>query len=415
MQIDTQKKILLAGIALLIIIIIAVVIFTYASSQKPTPGPGQEATSTTGVLPQAGPGTTPIVTPITPTGLPANITPIQPVTPGEPVTTQNTAPRDNKITDITQGNSLGQTLAAGGGVQYYDRDTNKFYRIANDGTKTELSGKEFYDVSGVAWAPNKDQAVLYYPDGTKTIYNFNTDTQYTLPKHWYDLQFSPSGDNLSFISYGANPDDTWFGLVNSDGTGAQAIEKLGQNASKAIVSYSPNNQMIGMFVDALDFDRTQVYFIGKNGENFRSMVTNGRGLQPLWSPSGQELLYSVYSSTDNMKPQVWVAQASADNIGNNLRLLNVETFASKCVYVSEQEVICGVPTNMPDGAGLIPSLADNTIDNIQLINTVTGAKIALDMSGRFNVANPLYSASEHALYFFNNLDGSFHRIDVPQR
>ncbi|MEI6378617.1 MAG: hypothetical protein WCO55_03075 [Candidatus Falkowbacteria bacterium] len=418
MQIDTQKKLIIIVGSLVLLGIVGLFIFLTLRSNKSTPSTGQ-AVSIPGIgnLPIAGPGVTPIITTTTPTSFPQTITPGTTLIPGttETIPGQGTTPRDNKIGSITQGNSAGQTLASSGGVQFYDRNDNKFYKISPDGTKTELSTKEFYNVGDVTWAPGKDEAVLYYPDGTKTIYNFTTDKQYTLPKHWYDLQFSPAGDALSFISYGANPDDTWFGIVNSDGTGAQAIEKLGQNADKAIVSWSPNNQIIGMFVDAVDFDRNQVFFIGKNGENFRSMMANGRGFQPLWSPSGQELLYSVYNSADNMRPQVWVTQASGDNIGNNLRPLNVETFASKCTYLSEQEVICGVPTSLPDGAGLVPALADETTDNIYLINTITGSKIALDMSGRFNVASPMYSTSEHALYFFNNLDGTSHRIDIPQR
>jgi hypothetical protein len=416
-----KKRALIFASIFIVVGLLGLAIFINQITKKTPSKPGEVPVGgLPGQFPEAGPAGPSTSTASTTTGgLPLGPGGSAGGTGGGISTENGTAPgttnRVNKITAVYQGTTAGQTLNPSGGVQYYDKDSSKFYTVGSDGQTKALSDKEFYKVSNVTWAPSKDKAVIYYPDGSKIIYDFQANKQVTLPNHWDQLEFSTAGDALSFISYGAAPEDTWLGVVNSDGSGARAIEKLGENSRKALVSWSPNNQSIGMFIDSKDATRSEVYLIGKNGENFRSFVVDGRGFQPVWSPSGQELLYSVYNQENNMNPTLWITQAIGDTIGDNMRPLAINTFADKCTYVSETEIICGVPTYLAPGSGMATDLAFDSTDNIVLINTLTGSQINLLANSEYNVANPIYSSNDHALYFFNDIDGSYHELLIPQR
>jgi len=101
-------------------------------------------------------------------------------------------------------------------------------------------------------------------------------------------------------SIGLDTDNRWLAIANDDGSNVRAIEPLGEKDDTVYPSWSPNKQMIAMYTEGKDFTSQNVYFVGLNNENFKSTLVEGRGFQPKWSTSGNQLLYSVYSSDNDM-------------------------------------------------------------------------------------------------------------------
>ncbi|MDD4412708.1 MAG: hypothetical protein PHR00_03630 [Patescibacteria group bacterium] len=332
-----------------------------------------------------------------------------------PSVTETTAPRENKINALSTTDTLAPVLTeATNKIRYYDKTDEKFYEINAAGEKNVLSDEKFNDAREVTWSPDKNKAVIVYPDDSKIIYDFKTNKQVTIPKHWENFSFNESGDQMVFKSIGTEEENSWIGVVNTDGTGAQAIEKIGLNAYKVTAEWSPNNQIVGTYVEATDANNQKIYFIGLNGENFQSLTVNGRGFQSKWSPTGSKLLYSVYSTNDKkMLPNLWITNASGDNIGTNNLSLGINTWPEKCVFISENEAYCGVPQNLPDGSGMFPMLSKDSSDDIYLINLTTGSKILVDDSGRFNIKNPAYSSEDKALYFLDVNEGMIKKLSLP--
>ncbi|NCN25856.1 hypothetical protein COT94_01750 [Candidatus Falkowbacteria bacterium CG10_big_fil_rev_8_21_14_0_10_37_14] len=327
------------------------------------------------------------------------------------ITTPETI-RDNKITQRSSNNTLNPTIAPDGGLQYYDRYSEKFYRLDTSGETQELVDKTFPNVQTIDWATDKTKAVMSFPDGSKIIYDFSSNRQVTLPSHWEEIKFSPDSNRLAFKSMGNNADNIYVGIVNADGSGARSVEKIGNNADKVIISWSPSGQVIAMLTEGDSFDGKTVYFMGLNKENFRSLNIEGRGFQPLWSPSGSQLLYSIYSSANQYKPSLWITNASGEDIGNSNRPLNLNTYAKKCTFVDNSNIYCAVPRSLPEGAGLIESLSKDSLDNLYLINTITGEKQVIDIGGNYNINNLLYSETEKALYFMDSRDNQMHRLSL---
>jgi len=396
-------------IAIFLVVVVVIGYFIYSLFFKPTINtqtePGNEATGGLSGLPEAGSGTQ---TPIT--GDNGQLPDIQ--SPGG-----QTGQDPNETTNEDRSTELGVTatdsrLTSGGRLQFYNQTDGKFYQLDADGKPVALSDKKFAGVENIVWSPANNKAILEFPDGSKIRYNFDTQEQVTLPKHWQDFDFSPTGDKIVAKSIGIDPNNRWLIVSNDDGSKAQKIEDLGENGDAVISSWSPNNQTIAMYVEGVDFNRKEVYFIGQNGENFKSMVVEGRDFRPLWSPKGEELLYSVYSADNNYNPTLWLASAQGDSIGANRRPVGLNTWADKCSFTTGS-IYCAVPETLERGAGLFPATANNTPDRLYRINPQTGLKQEINLgSASYTMKNLYVSPDGQYLYFTDARTGNLRKIKL---
>jgi len=262
------------------------------------------------------------------------------------------------------------------GVQYYDAATGSFQEVLPDGTVRTLTDEIFFNVDDVTWSPDGDSAILEYPDGSNIMYDFATKKQVTLPQHWSEFDYSPDGGQVAAKSIGLDPDNRWLITTEPDGTNAQAIEPLGENADKVTVKWSPNNQVIATSRTGqeMGLSRQQILLVGKNGENFPGLVVEGWGFDYQWTPSGDRMVYNVYNFDSNYNPTLWVTDASGSNIGANRRYLSLNTWADKCTYSDNKTLYCAVPDYLPEGAGLQRELANDIPDTVYKIDLDTGKK-----------------------------------------
>jgi hypothetical protein len=319
-----------------------------------------------------------------------------------------------KTEKLNDSSSVAATLSGDGSdVQFYNKEDGKFYKIDKDGKTVLLSDKVFHDVEKVTWAGDKDKAVLEYPDGSNIVYDFASESQTTLPKHWQDFNFSPDSEKLVSKSMGIDTENRWLIVSNLDGSQVLPLESMGENADTVYSSWSPSDQIVAMYTEGKDYDRQEVYFVGLNGENFKSTIVEGRGFDPKWSEDGSKLLYSVYSSTNDMKPNLWVVDAEGDQIGSERKNLNVETWADKCTYANATELYCAVPESLPEGAGVFKELAKTTKDNLYKINTATGQKSLVAVpDGSYNMSDLIISENGYNLYFTDETTSNLYKIKL---
>ncbi len=373
---------------------------------EPTPIPGAP-------LPSAGTGR-PTTTVSVPGALPSAPTPAAPPSPlAFPSPEAAEAPRTTVLNEnVSQAISLSQS----GGVRLYDSFSGRFFRITDEGQRIPLGTQTFFNVADVAWANSSDKAVLTYPDGFKTLYDFTTGQQVTLPKHWESFQFSPQDDKIIAKSMGNNEDNRFLVIANPDGTNAEAVEALGTNADRVQVSWSPNNQVVAFAqtAEGIGFDRQQILLVGKNRENFKALVVEGRGFLPSWSPSGENVLYSVYDGSSGFRPSLWISGASGDNVNANRRNIQLQTWADKCTWKDEQTVFCAVPTQLPEGAGLQRSVADGIPDQIYRVDLATGQTVNLGQpDGNPTINRLLIAPDGRAVYYNDRITGRLVRYALP--
>jgi len=314
---------------------------------------------------------------------------------------------------LTTSPVLGSTSAASGGVQYYNKDDGYFYKIGADGKAVKMSDRIFHDVKSVTWAPSKTKAILEYPDGTKILYDFSTKKQTNFPSYWEDFSFSPQSDKVIAKSIALDPDNRFLTVASDDGSNVTNVEEIGTNADKVQTSWSPNNQIVATYTKGTDLNREEVYFVGLNGENFKSTTVEGRGLNYIWSTTGDRLLYSVYNTTSNMKPLLWIVDAAGNTINENRQSLSVNTWADKCTFASNTQIYCAVPTNLQSGSGVIRSVADNDSDELYKIDLETGVKTLVAVpNGSYNAENLTVDKGQTQLTFSDKNTGLLYKVKL---
>jgi len=343
------------------------------------------------------------------------------VLPGQPVAPQGPSEvADGGITVVTPVSTtptVGADISSTGQVNYYNRTDGKFYRLQADGSVSALSEKAFYNVQQATFDPAGGKAILEYPDGSNIVYDFNRAQQVTLPKHWEGFAFSPTGDQIASKSIALDPGSRFLVVSDADGGNARPVQELGENGDKVKVDWSPNNQVIATATTGqkLGVDRHEVYFLGQNGENFKSMVVEGLDFRPKWTPQGDRLLYSAAGSGSDWKPQLWIVDAQGDSIGANRRSISINTWVDKCTFADDDTVYCAVPQELPRGAGLQPSIADGVTDDIYRIDLTTGLQTRIATpEGGHSIEKIMLSPSGDTLYFTDMGSGILNTMKLQE-
>lgn len=369
--------------------------FTGTANLGPGTNPSPGTQTSTGQLP--GSGTRPITTTGTTSGPDGGNLPSAGVIP----TTSPPYFQPVATNQILSESAKNPSLSISGDFRYYNASDGRFYRLLPSGRLERLSDEVFYNAQKVTWAKNKNQAIIEYPDSAKIIYNFDTKKQVTLPKHWQDFSFSSDSNQIAAKSLGLDPSNRWLITVNSDGTGAKLIEPMGENADKVIVNWSPDQQVAALSQTGAPQggERREVLFVGLNGENFKSAIVDGSGFLPQWSTTGKKLLYSVYSSRSDFKPELWIVDSQGDSIGNNRQLLQLNTWADKCTFGNDDTLYCAVPRDLPTGAGMSRSITSSNYDDLYKIDLKTGLKTPIALDGSYNITNIFYNAGQNKIVF----------------
>ncbi len=326
-----------------------------------------------------------------------------------------------KVVTVTDARALDPVVTRdGSGVVFYDRQDGMFYRVSADGSsKTLLTDEKFFLVEDITWSPKKDKAVLEYPDGSNIIYDFVKRKSITLPKEVVEPEFAPRSDELAFMTDARNPDDNWIVLSDSRYGSARLIEPVGENIDDVQIAFSPDESIVAMYSSPVGINQEEVIFIGKQGENFKSMVVNGLNFKGKYSPDGSRMLYSVISMTEGFYPSLWVADVRADNIGNNMYDLGVTTWVDKCTFDKSGRIVyCAVPQNLPANSGLSSRAYRTTNDAFYRIDLDTGLKkiIAIpadeDKDLTFAVVDIWLDSSGNNLFFWDAYTEQIFKIRI---
>lgn len=323
---------------------------------------------------------------------------------------------------LTTGPVQNTTLSADGNkINFYNEEDGYFYTIDKDGNIVKLSNQTFPNVQSVEWNRDAEKAVMVFPDDSKIVYNFQTQTQVTLPKHWEDVEFSPTSDNLIAKSLALDPNNRWLVVSNDNGSNVTSIQALGENADKVEVNWSPNDQVVG-FADTSSivgtnatsgFNTKVIYPIGKNQENFKGLVVEGFGFAPSWSPSGKTILYSVYGDYSQGKPLLWLVNGTASSMGENRHSLGINTWVDKCTWSSDTIAYCAVPQNLPPNAGLQRSLYSTRPDALYKLDLANGRNevVAIPATDT-TMTNLSVSTDGSVLYYTDALSGQLKLIKL---
>lgn len=318
-----------------------------------------------------------------------------------------------KTTTLTYDTTPTYKIASAGNLHTYNSDTGNFYKLSHDGTKQLLTNKVYKNVKNLDWSPNDKEAILEFPDGSNILFNFEKDVQVTLPKSWTDFDFNPSGNKIIFKDLDENPEYNWLAVANPDGSGQSYIDHIGNKKHLIINEWSPNNQVVGLFKAEGTGVTTEIQMIGQGDDKFQSFNAKGFGFKPQWSPTGDKILYSAYSVASNMDAYLYVVDTSPGTIGYNHKKINLKTWADKCTFANNSTVYCGVPKDLPEAAGPVPEIADNTPDYVYKIDLDSGqTSFIAELEYNHAMDNLHVSDDGKYLYYTDKQTQSLHYIQL---
>ncbi|NQV90197.1 PD40 domain-containing protein [Candidatus Uhrbacteria bacterium] len=395
----TKKILLVCGFILSVFVIAFTLYFLFF---KPTPPPAsvESDETTTGGLPSALEG---LLRPPTDTG---TGTSSGGLSEADEVARGGLTQTIELTTSTIYNSIIGQD---GKSMNYYNASDGRFYTIDAEGNVIALSETQFPNVESANWNKDSEKVVMEFPDGSNIIYDFSTEKQITLPTHWEDFDFSPVKDEILAKSIALDPNNNYLVISSDDGSRSVSVQALGENADKVDVAWSPNDQVIAFAQTSKSIqggiDRTVIYPVGKNEENFKGLVVEGINFAPLWSPEGKKLLYSVTGSYSDDKPLLWIVDATSSTMGDNRHSLGLNTWVDKCTWSSSTVIYCAVPLDLPKYAGLQRSLYEREPDAIYKINLSTGISTLVGIPEESTSMNNLQVSDDESLLYFSNDSG----------
>lgn len=314
------------------------------------------------------------------------------------------------VTKLTENGIKGIAMnLSGNQAIYYNKKDGKFYQINENGNTTLLSEKTFYDVQDVIWSPDKNKAIMEYPDGSNIVYDFNADEQTTLPLDWENFSFSSNNNQIVTKDYDSYSRNNQLIIADLNTGNAKVIENLGDKSNNFQINISPDSQIVAFYTESIDFNHQEIYPIGQFQENFKSFVVDGLGFQGYWNPDGSKILYSVYNSDNNYEPTLWVT----DRTGSFKKRIMINTWAEKCSFYNNNTVYCGVPQKLESMMGLSPNFAIDINDDIYRIdiNKNFTEKI-FSLEDGYNVKKLMITTDEKNLFFTDRRTGRLYKIDL---
>ena len=416
---NIDKRKLLIWVIIIVALLLIGYVFYLAFRSEPIVTPPGNQNLPIGNLPTIGPGNVNIGEGPGNVNLPGitNV-PTRPGTIEQPSPVAAGGPTSTPV--LTRDQTLAPQSTPGGLTRFYSRNDGIFYDFTADGTRQALTTLPYYDVQKVTWSPTASSAILEFPDGANILYDFNQQKQYTLPQEMTDFSFAPSGSDIAGKFLGEQESDKWLVTVGSDGSNLKGIEPLGANADRVQVAWSPNNQVVALSLtgEPSGLFNQEVLLIGLHGENFKSLQVEGRGFEARWSADGQKLLYNVYSDTTDYLPNLYLVNASGNDIGFNKQSLGLATWVDKCVVSQlEAAAYCAVPQNLPAGSGYVRELAYGVPDAFYRVDLTTGTNTLianpLAEEGRQVSATSLTLSSDgRILYFVDELTSQLRSLQL---
>jgi len=346
-------------------------------------------------------------------------------TPGEP-TIKIPATTGSLGDEIAQGNitkvkdldyklTTNITLADGGDkLISYNPEEGKFYTLKDDGTKELLSNRVYKNVENIAWAGNKEKAILEFPDGTNVLYDFKNDKQINLPTNWTSFSFSTNSNQIAFKDMNPYRDYRFVSVANPDGSGQKLLEFMGDNAENFKVDWAPNSKIVATVFEGDNAEQNKVLFVGQNKENFTGLMVNGFDFEYKWTPDGNRLIYSAANQFSKFRPVLYVVNAYGANVSSGHTSLGVSTWADKCTFGDANTLYCAVPKDMPQFANADEeNLKKELFDDIYKIDIKNGSKQLLAKPDvDYSVDQIVLSADGSKLFFTDNNIHAVHEIKL---
>lgn len=276
----------------------------------------------------------------------------------------------------------------GKGAVFFEKNSGKIWTGDFTGQNNSLlSGKIIDGFSSAVWSPNGYEAVIYRKiKNTEKPFYYNLKNDQFAPLHQfiYNPVFSRNGQQIAYLFFDPQTESGSISVSSPDG-----------GVFKNIMPTRTSNLRLDWQKESL------VSFYGQNAfqqELYTLNIENGQltkivplteGLDVLWSPDGQRLLFSYYLPEEKsykLKVKALDDQTETD--------IPVYAAASQCAWrFDSRSFYCG---------GVLKGETEQRLHLINLKNMEIETVFSPSEPEEFVIKNPLLSPTEDFLVFVSN-------------
>ncbi len=294
-------------------------------------------------------------------------------------------------------------------VFFYDF-SGQLWQSVNGEASTLIDQPLISNSAEVTWSKNLKNIVKSSANQSDINYTFSDFTKRmtaSLKSNIKSLAFSPDSAKIVY-QLADNQNINSLFTSTSDGKNQRAL--ITSLKLRDTVLAWPKTNKISFTSKPSGLARGNLWNLDVRNLIFTKTLNGFFGLETLWSPDGNNLIYS-FTDQNGRNPKL----AVLDSKGSSKDLGNISTLVDKCVWLSDSiNIICAVPASwleslvLPDDYYKRTSL---TTDDVWKINAKTEEK-KLIASGLGDVTNILIGENENALFFILRNNQFFYRLNI---
>lgn len=280
-------------------------------------------------------------------------------------------------------------------------DSQKIIAIDNSGKIIEIdltipNEKIIYNsqtiINEVVLSPAGDSLIYSYYDSNNnrkhTYFNFKKNISSDINGRLRAATFSPHGVQQAYI---LNQSDSGEILIAK---GANIIKQVLKTRLEATAIDWPSEEFLSIL--AYDRDGYGDLFTLKEGKLLNQILSYQNDLEIKWSPSGEKMVFSNKNGGN-------IYDLFYRDLKNNgvITSLNTNTNASKCIWINEEEILCGVKNQ------------SQAKDEFYKIILADGSKTLLAKPSIYLLTKELaLSRSGDVLFVLNDIDNKLYALKL---
>lgn len=218
--------------------------------------------------------------------------------------------------------------------------------------------------------------------------------------------FSPDGGKIAYyLSDGLNTNS----LYTSSPDGKNQKSLIGTLKLRDLNLLWPKNNIISLTSKPSGLTTGNLWVLNTATLGLTRLIDGLFGLEALWSPDGNNFIYSYTDQTGQSPKLAIYKNGSFKNINN------ISTLVDKCAWLKDSiNIYCAVPRVWPDSAILPDDYYKNTfltIDDLWKINAVTGEK-NLVFQGLGDISNLAVSENENNIFFISKENQFLYKLII---
>ncbi len=342
----------------------------------------------------------------------------RPASPSEPNSQEVTASEKKQVIfPLSQEPVLSPTInSSGNKVRYYSKNNGNIYEVNFDGTGlTRISASNLAGLLNIIWSPDKEKVIGLFQKGDqiqKYLHNYQAGQSILMNSNINQIAWSPDGKKIALQTFNSETQTNTISISNADGSD---LKDVFSTRLKDFILEWPTIDKISLRTKTSGLSDGLVLMVNPDNGSFSKVLGNIFGLNIMWSPLGNSLLYSS-TTTDGKNPSLFLA----DQTGQTKKSIGFATLIEKCVFSQDNRTLfCAIPQTLSENAVWpddyykgMTTTADNFL-KIDLEASQSSSIFSPNANDKTYDATGLFlSPKEDYLFFTNKKDGLVYSIKL---